>query len=103
MNKSLIFRNKLYRFCFLLFSFFLFIYLLFVLFNGQKGVFAFHINKKINQSLNGELNLVKIQNNILEDKILRLKPNTLDLDFLDENLILQTGKSSTNEIILSIK
>ena len=46
-----------------------------------------------------EEHLVSLEkyNILLEDKIERLNPNTLDLDFLDEQLRLQTGKFNKND------
>ena len=103
MNKSLSFRIKLYRFCFLLISFFLFINILYVFFYGNRGLISYY--KLSNKSDLMEEHLVSLEkyNILLEDKIERLNPNTLDLDFLDEQLRLQTGKFNKNEIIIDLK
>ena len=37
-----------------------------------------------------------------EDKISRLSPNSLDLDYLDEQVRIQTGKNYTNELVVKL-
>ena len=102
MNKSLALRNKIYRFCFLLFSFFLFLYLFYFLVKGERGIFAYYkIINKFNL-MEDELIFLEKNNKELEDKILRLSPNTLDLDYLDEQIRINTGKNSENEIIIKL-
>ena len=102
MNKSLALRNRIYRFCFLLFSFFLFIYLLYFLIYGEKGVLSYHkvINK--HSLLEQKLVLLENRNNKLKDYISRLNPNTLDLDYLDEKLRIKKGKFKDNELIIKL-
>ncbi len=100
MNKSLALRNKIYRFCFLLFSFFLFIYVFYFLINGERGLLSYYkiINK--HKLMNEELIYLMNENKKLSDKISRLSPNTLDLEYLDEQLRLKTGRISENELII---
>ena len=102
MNKSLVIRNKIFRFCFLLFSFFLLLYSLFFLFNGEKGILKFYSKLNENKILKEEIIFLEIKNSTLEDKISRLSPNTLDLDYLDEQLIIQSGKTEENQIVISL-
>ena len=101
MNKSLVFKNKLYLFCLLLISFFIFIYLVYSLINGERGLISFY--KLKNQHNLYETTLVNLEekNFILSDKIKRLKTNTLDLDFLDEKIRENTGYLYKNEILLN--
>tara|TARA_B100000315_G_C14174714_1_gene406147 strand:- start:38 stop:352 length:315 start_codon:yes stop_codon:yes gene_type:complete len=100
MNKSLALRNKIYRFCFLILSFLLFLYLLYFLVNGERGILSyFKINKKYNL-MQEELIVLKNSNKDLEEKISRLSPNTLDLDYLDEKIRINTGKISENELVI---
>ena len=100
MNKSLALRNKIYRFCFLIFSFFLFIYVFYFLINGERGLISHYkiINK--HTLMNEELIYLMNKNKKLSDKISRLSPNTLDLEYLDEQLRLNTGRISENELII---
>jgi cell division protein FtsB len=100
MNKSLALRNKIYRFCFLIFSFCLFIYVFYFLINGERGLISYYkiINK--HTLMNEELIYLKNKNKKILDKISRLSPNTLDLEYLDEQLRLNTGRISENELII---
>ena len=50
--------------------------------------------------MNEELIYLKNKNKKLLDKISRLSPNTLDLEYLDEQLRLNTGRISENELII---
>tara|TARA_B100001123_G_scaffold393043_2_gene472727 strand:- start:136 stop:453 length:318 start_codon:yes stop_codon:yes gene_type:complete len=99
-NKSLALRNKIYRFCFVLFSFFLFIYLFYFLINGEKGVLSYYKITKKNLLIEEKLLNLEIKNNKLKDKITRLTPKNIDLDFLDEQLRLNIGKTTENELIV---
>ena len=103
MNKSFILRNKLYRFCFLLFSFFLFTYLLYFLISGDRGITSYYKISKKYFLIKENHDLLVSKNNSLEDKISRLSPNSLDLDYLDEQLRLKTGKIIENEIIIKLE
>ena len=103
MNKSFILRNKFYRFCFLLFSFFLFTYLLYFLINGDRGIISYYKISKKHFLIKENHVLLKSKNNLLEDKISRLSPNSLDLDYLDEQLRLKTGKIFENEIVIKLE
>jgi len=102
MNKSIAFRNRFYRFCFLLFSFFLSLYLFYFLINGERGILAYHKITKKYSLINEELISLDNKNKKIEDKISRLSPNTLDLEYLDEQLRKNTGKFSDNELILKL-
>ena len=99
-NKSLALRNRIYRFCFVLFSFFLFIYLLYFLINGEKGVLSHYKIMKKNLLIKEKLLNLENKNNKLKDKITRLTPKNIDLDFLDEQIRLNTGKTAENELIV---
>ena len=102
MNKSFALKNRIYRFCFLLFSFFLFLYLFNFLINAERGILAYYKIIKKHSFLNGELNILINKNKALEDKISRLSPNTLDLDYLDEQLRINTGKTSKDELTIRL-
>ena len=102
MNKSIAFRNKVYRFCFLLFSFFLSLYLFYFLINGERGILSHHKITKKYSLINEELISLDNKNNEIEDRISRLSPNTLDLEYLDEQLRKNAGKISDNELIIKL-
>ena len=100
MNKSLVLKKKIYLFSFLVFSFILFLYLFYSLINAQTGIISYH--KIMNQSIiyDNELALLNKINNELEDKISRLSPQTLDLDYLDEKIRFKVGSISRNELVI---
>ena len=100
MNKSLVYKNKFYLFFSYLFAFFLFLYLLYFLINGQRSIFTYFKLKNLNISYLKQLNNLEEQNDFFIDRIKRLQPNTLDLDYLEEILRKNTGFSKDNEIIV---
>ena len=102
MNKSLILRKKLYRFCFLLFSFIMFTYIFYFIINGERGIISFYKITKKHSILSEKINFLVKENTYLENNISRLSPNNLDLDYLDEQLRLKTGKTNTNEIVIKL-
>ena len=100
MNKSLALRNKIYRFCFLLFSFFLFFYLFYFLINGDRGILSYYKIIRTHLIMEEEQIFLENKNNKFEDKISRLSPNTIDLEYLDEQLRINLGKISENELVI---
>ena len=100
MNKSLALKNKLYLFFLLLISLFIFVYLFYFLINGEKGVLSYYKITKKNLLIEEKLLNLEIKNNKLKDKITRLTPKNIDLDFLDEQLRLNIGKTTENELIV---
>ena len=71
---------------------------MYFLINGQRGIISYFKLKKINTIYSKELNNLEDQNIALEDKIRRLQPNTLDLDYLEERLRKNIGLLKNNEI-----
>ena len=84
MNKSLVYKNKFYLFFSFIFAFFLFLYLTYFLINGSGSILTYFKLKNLNISYSEQLNYLNEHNNLLIDKIKRLQPNTLDLDYLEE-------------------
>ena len=100
MNKSLVLKKKIYLFSFLVFSFILFLYLLYTLVNAQRGIIAYYKISNENIIYNNQLNLLNNINKKLEDKISRLSPQSLDLDYLEEQIRFKVGTSDKNELII---
>ncbi len=98
MNKSLVLKNKFYLFFSFIFTFFLFLYLVNVLVNGPRGIFAYFKYNNLNLKHSYELNYLIKKNEAFIDRIQRLQPNTLDLDYLEENLREKTGFLKDKEI-----
>ena len=100
MNKSLVLKNKFYFYLSFLFAFFLFIYLLYFLINGDRGILQYFKLKNLNQNYHFEYSNLQEQNNYYLDRIKRLQPNTIDLDYLDETFRKVTGFSNENETVI---
>ena len=103
MNKSLVLKNKLYLFLSLILFFFIFIYLLYFILNAERGVISYYKLKNQQLELKDSLNTLEKKNAILINRISRLKTNSLDLDYLEEQLRKNTGYLSQDEIMLSIE
>ena len=74
--------------------------MIYFLISGQRSVFTYFKLKNLNISYLEQLNDLNEQNNLFIDRIKRLQPNTLDLDYLEEILRKNTGFSKDNEIIV---
>ena len=102
-NKSLALKNKLYLFLSLVSSFLLLLYLIYFLINGERGLISFYMIKNQQIELQNQLLKIKSKNNLLTDRVKRLQTNTIDLDYLDEQLRLHTGYIAENELLISLK
>ena len=100
MNKSLVLKNKFYFYLSFLFTFFLFIYLLYFLINGDRGILQYFKLKNLNEVYQYEYSNLQKQNDLYLDRIERLQPNTIDLDYLDEIFRKVTGFSGKNETVI---
>ena len=100
MNKSVILKNKIILYLSFLITFFIFIYLVYFLINGQRGVLEYFYLTKKNQEYNQTLTNLKKKNLYFLDRIDRLQPNTLDLDYLDEQVRKKLGSIDKNEIVV---
>tara|TARA_X000000368_G_C22774462_1_gene598662 strand:- start:274 stop:588 length:315 start_codon:yes stop_codon:yes gene_type:complete len=100
MNKSLALKNKIYLFFLYLVSLLILLYLIFFLINGDRGIISFFKVKKLNFEHKTTLYKLEEKNNSLTDKITRLNPNSLDLDYLDERVRDKTGYLENDEILI---
>ena len=100
MNKSVILKNKIILYLSFLITFFISIYLVYFLINGQRGLLKYFYLIKQNQEYSQTLAKLKIENQYYNDRINRLKPNTVDLDFLDEQVRKKLGFIDKNEIVI---
>ena len=100
MNKSLVLKNKFYFYLSFLFTFFLFIYLLYFLVNGDRGLLKYFSLNNLNDQYHEQYISLKEENELYLDRIKRLQPNTIDLDYLDEIFRQLTGYSSQNETVI---
>tara|TARA_B100001996_G_scaffold114747_1_gene86834 strand:- start:9 stop:323 length:315 start_codon:yes stop_codon:yes gene_type:complete len=100
MNKSVILKNRVILYLSFLVTFFIFIYLVYFLIYGQRGLFQYFYLSKQNQEYTQKLNKLTSENDYFSDRIKRLQPNTVDLDFLDEQVRKKLGLIDKNEIVI---
>ena len=100
MNKSLALKRKLYLFSSLVLTFFLFLYLFYFLINGDRGIIAYIKIKNLQHNYQNTLAILNIKNDFYNDRVKRLQPDTIDLDFLDEKLRQNTGFIEENEFLV---
>ena len=100
MNKSVIIKNKIILYLSFLITFFIFIYLVYFLINGQRGLLKYLFLTKQAQQYDNTLANLQNNNDYYLDRTKRLKPNTLDLDYLDEKARKKLGLIDKNEIVI---
>ena len=100
MNKSVILKNRIILYFSFIITFFITIYLVYFLINGQRGLLKFFYLTKQNQEFNEILYNLKAENKYYSNNIKRLQPNSIDLDFLDEQVRSKLGFINKNEIII---
>ena len=100
MNKSVILKNKIILFLSFVITFFIFIYLIYFLVNGQRGLLKYFYLTKQKESNIYTLANLNFKNEYYSDRIKRLQPNTVDLDFLDEQVRKKLGFIDKNEMVV---
>ena len=100
MNKSVILKNKIILYLSFLITFFIFIYLVYFIIYGQRGILKYLYLTKQNQQYNQILANLTIESEYYNNRIKRLQPNTVDLDFLDEQVRNKLGLIDKNEIVI---
>ena len=100
MNKSVILKNKVILFLSFLVTFFISIYLIYFFIYGQRGLLQYLYLNNQNSEYNQQLSLLKLENEYFSDRISRLQPNTIDLDYLDEKVRKKLGLIDKNEIVI---
>ena len=100
MNKSVILKNRLILYFSFLITFFIFLYLVYFLVYGQRGLLQYFYLSKQNQEYNQTLAQLTSENQYLTNRIKKLRPNTVDLDFLDEQIRKKLGLIDKNEIVI---
>ena len=103
MNKSLALKNKLYLFSSLVIVFLIFLYLIYFLIDPEKGIISYYKLKNQQLIYKAQLNELKIKNDLFIDRTARLQPNTIDLDYLEEQLRIKTGYIAENEILITVE
>ena len=100
MNKSVVLKNRIILYFSFLITFFIFLYLVYFLVYGQRGLLQYFYLSKQNQEYNERLSQLTSENQYLSNQIKKLQPNTVDLDFLDEQVRKKLGLIDKNEIVI---
>ena len=100
MNKSVVLKNKIILYFSFLITFFIFLYLVYFLVYGQRGLLQYFYLSKQNQEYNQKLSQLTSENQYLSNQIKKLQPNTVDLDFLYEQVRKKLGLIDKNEIVI---
>ena len=100
MNKSVVLKNKIILYFSFLITFFIFLYLVYFLVYGQRGLLQYFYLSKQNQQYNEKLFQLTSENQYMSNRIKKLQPNTVDLDFLDEQVRKKLGFIDKNEIVI---
>ena len=100
MNKSVVLKNRIILYFSFLITFFIFLYLVYFLVYGQRGLLQYFYLSKQNQEYNETLVQLTLENQYLSNRIKKLQPNTVDLDFLDEQVRKKLGLIDKNEIVI---
>ena len=69
--------------------------------NADRGIITYFKIKNQNLDYQITLNKLKAQNNLYIDRIRKLQPNTIDLDYLDEQIRSNTGFLDKNEVVIT--
>ena len=100
MNKSVVLKNRIILYFSFLITFFIFLYLVYFLVYGQRGLLQYFYLSKQNQEYNETLAKLISENQYIGNRIEKLQPNTVDLDFLDEQVRKKLGLIDKNEIVI---
>ena len=100
MNKSVVLKNRIILYFSFLVTFFIFLYLVYFLVYGQRGLFQYFYLSKQNLEYNETLAQLTFENQFMTNRIKKLQPNTVDLDFLDEQVRKKLGLIDKNEIVI---
>ena len=100
MNKSVVLKNRIILYFSFLITFFIFLYLVYFLVYGQRGLLQYFYLSKQNQEYNDTLAQLNSENQYMSNRIMKLQPNTVDLDFLDEQVRKKLGLIDKNEIVI---
>ena len=100
MNKSVVLKNRVTLYFSFLITFFIFLYLVYFLVYGQRGLLQYFYLSKQNQEYNDTLAQLSSENQYMSNRIKKLQPNTVDLDFLDEQVRKKLGLIDKNEIVI---
>ena len=100
MNKSVVLKNRIILYFSFLITFFIFLYLVYFLVYGQRGLLQYFYLSNQNQEYKETLAQLTSENQYISNRIKKLQPNTVNLDFLDEQARKKLGLIDKNEIVI---
>ena len=77
--------------------------MIYFLINGQRGLLKYFYLINQNSENTDILNNLKSDTEYYSDRIKRLQPNTVDLDFLDEQVRKKLGFIDENEMVIILE
>ena len=102
MNRSVVLKNRIILYFSFLITFFIFLYLVYFLVYGQRGLLQYFYLSKQNKEYKETLVQLTSENQYMSNRIKKLQPNTVDLDFLDEQIRKKLGFIDKNEIVITL-
>ena len=100
MNKSVVLKNRIILYFSFIITFFIFLYLVYFLVYGQRGLLQYFYLSKQNQEYSETLAQLTSENQYMNNRIKKLQSNTIDLDFLDEQVRKKLGLIDKKEIVI---
>ncbi len=76
------------------------IYLLYHAFEGERGLYRWFMLKQEVRETNTLAAQIASEKNILQNRVTRLSPETLDLDLLEEQVRIILNFAATSEIVV---
>lgn len=80
--------------------FFLMVYFIYHLIQGQYGLLSWKRLQQHSEALTHKKELIEEQNTLLQDKVNRLKPDQLDLDYVEELVREKVGVYHLDDLIV---
>ena len=100
MGQAYFLKHKRYRQFASIFLFLLWGYLSFHLFVSERSVTSLMTLSAQEQSLSVQLSDIQSEKALLEDHVVRLRPQSLDLDLLEEQAMVMLGHVRDNSVII---
>ena len=100
MGHTFTLRNKRYKQFATIFLFLLWGYLSFHLFVSERSVTSYMMLSAQEQSLDAQLDSLRAEKAVIQGRVVRLRPQTLDGDLLEEQSMIMLGRAKGNAVIV---